>query len=111
MRSTAAMNTEEKAGRIWVLMRPLRVASSHTASTTTMGALLDRTLSTLPGAFTAAVIVLENFLPHLEPHSVSQRRELAGRDDLFPSPRPDKGDVDDALDAAGAGGHDHDALG
>src|SRR5262245_10017692 len=111
MRSTAARNTEEKAGRTWVLMKPLRVASSQTASTTRIGAPRDRSRSALARAFTDTVIVLEHFLSHLEPHPVSQRRELGGRDDLFPSPRPVQGDVDDALDPAGTGGHDQDALG
>src|SRR5215831_15582135 len=92
-------------------MRPLRVASSHPASNTRIGAPLDSSLSALPGAFTNTIIVLEDLFSHFQPHPVAQCRELGGRDDLFPGPRPVQPNVDDALDPTGAGSHDQDALG
>src|SRR5262249_16311085 len=115
-RSMAAALTDEKAGSTFWLMTPVRVMSSHPASSSAMGASADAVEIALSRAITVVLlcgcrVVLQHLLAHVEPDTISQVRELRGRHDVLPMAGPVEVDVDDALDPPWPRGHHHDLLG
>src|SRR5262249_51101955 len=87
IRSARATHTDETAGRTCARITPLRVAASHAASTTAIGATAMSACRTLANVITRRFVVLEHLLAHVQPHAIAEPRELGRRHDLLPVAR------------------------